>query len=188
VSSRAGNCGLALGYRESHAREGLVSNSSRQRGFSLLELLIVVAIIVTITVVAVPNLLRTRMTGNETSALKSLDTMNSALQQYYNEFNTYPHNQSDLGPPQSGPATKTAADFLDSVLAPADGSVATKAGYTFKYVAGPAEPDGNINTFTISGDPESYNHTGTHRFYMDEHGIVRYTIDGSQPTVASPAM
>lgn len=160
----------------------------RERGFSLLELLIVVAIIVTITVVAVPNLLQTRMTGNETSALKSLSVMNTACMQYYNEYNSYPHNQSDLGPPQSGPATKTAADFLDTVLAPSGGTVATKSGYTFRYVPGAAEPSGNVNSFSILADPETYGHTGKYRFYMDEHGIARYTTDGSQPSVTSPQM
>ena len=124
---------------------------NRERGFSLLELLIVVAIIVTITVVAVPNLLKTRMTGNETSAMASLKAMNEACAMYYGSYSSYPHNQSDLGAPQNGPATKTAADLLDSVLAPSGGTVASKSGYVFHYVAGAAEPSGNVNSYTIIG-------------------------------------
>jgi prepilin-type N-terminal cleavage/methylation domain-containing protein len=162
--------------------------NNRERGFSLLELLIVVAIIVTVTVVAVPNLLTTRMTGNETSALASLKAINEACQLYYNTYTSYPHNQSDLGPPQSGPATKTSADMLDSVLAPPNGTVASKSGYVFHYVPGAAEPSGNINTYTVYGDPENYSHTGVRRFYTDQHAIVRYTTDNSQPSAASPQM
>jgi type IV pilus assembly protein PilA len=162
--------------------------NKRERGFSLLELLIVVAIIVTITVVAVPNLLKTRMKGNETSALASLKAMNEACQLYYGTYSSYPHNQSDLGPPQSGPATKTAADFLDSVLAPPNGTVASKSGYLFHYVAGPAEPSGNINSYTIYADPENYDHTGVSRFYTDQKAIVRYTMDNSVPSASSPQM
>jgi len=162
--------------------------NKRERGFSLLELLIVVAIIVTITVVAVPNLLKTRMKGNETSALASLKAMNEACQLYYGTYSSYPHNQSDLGPPQSGTATKTAADFLDSVLAPPNGTVASKSGYVFRYVAGPAEPSGNVNSYTIYADPESYDHTGVSRYYTDQNAIVRYTMDNSPPSATSPQM
>src|SRR5580704_5884396 len=104
---------------------------TRDRGFSLLELLIVVAIIVTITVVAVPNLLKTRMRGNETSAMASLKAMTEACMMYYGSYSSYPKDQSDLGPPESGPAIKTAADLLDSVLAPPGSSVASKSGYLF---------------------------------------------------------
>jgi len=162
--------------------------NQRERGFSLLELLIVVAIIVTITVVAVPNLLKTRMTGNETSAMASLKAMNEACQMYYGNYTSYPHNQSDLGPPQNGPSSKTAADLLDSTLAPAGGTVASKSGYVFHYVAGAAEPSGNVNTYSIEADPESYGHTGERKFYTDQTAIIRYTSDGSQPSATSPQM
>jgi type IV pilus assembly protein PilA len=161
---------------------------TRDQGFSLLELLIVVAIIVTITVVAVPNLLKTRMRGNETSAMASLKAMNEACMMYYGSYSSYPKNQSDLGPPESGPATKTAADLLDSVLAPSGSTVASKSGYQFHYTAGASEPNGSVNTYMILADPESFDHTGTSRFYTDQRAVVRYTMDGSLPSAASPEM
>jgi prepilin-type N-terminal cleavage/methylation domain-containing protein len=162
--------------------------NNRERGFSLLELLIVVAIIVTITVVAVPNLLKTRMKGNETSAMASLKAMNEACVMYYSSYSSYPHIQSDLGPPQNGLASNTAADLLDSVLAPSGSTVASKSGYLFHYTAGAAEPSGSINSYTILADPESYDHTGVSRFYTDQRMIVRYTMDGSPASAISSLM
>lgn len=159
----------------------------RERGFSLLELLIVVAIIITITAIAIPNVLKMKMTaGNETSALGSLKAMNEACMAYYSSYNSYPHIQSDLGPPQNGPATKAAADLLDSVLAPASGTVASKSGYIFRYVAGPPAESGNVNSYTITADPETYERTGVKRFYTDQKATIRFTTDGTPATATSP--
>src|SRR5579863_9046408 len=157
----------------------------RERGFSLLELLIVVAIILIITTVAIPNLMHTRMSANETSALKSLQVFNGACVSYLSTYGTFPHNQSDLGPPANGTASKTGADILGSDLAPSGGAVASKSGYVFRYVAGPASQSGNINSYTITADPEEYNHSGTHRFYTDEKGAITFTTDNTAPTAAS---
>ena len=157
----------------------------RERGFSLLELLIVVAIILIITTVAIPNLIHTRMTANETSALKSLQVFNGACISYLSTYGSFPHSQSDLGPPVNGPVSKTGADILQSDLAPSAGMVASKSGYVFHYTAGAASQSGNINSYTIGADPEEYNHSGSRRFYTDEKGAITYTTDNTAPTPAS---
>jgi type IV pilus assembly protein PilA len=157
----------------------------RERGFSLLELLIVVAIILIITTVAIPNLIHTRMTANETSALKSLQVMNSACVSYLSNYGSFPHSQSDLGPPANGAISKTGADILGSDLAPASGAVASKSGYIFHYTPGAASQSGNINSYTITADPEQFKESGVRRFYTDEKGAVTFTTDNTAPTSAS---
>lgn len=158
----------------------------RERGFSLLELLIVVAIIVIITTVAVPNLIHTRSSTNEASALKSLQVLNTACVEYYSAYGSYPHNQSDLGPPANGTPTKTGADMAPPDLAPTGDTAASKAGYTFHYVPGQADVSGNIHTYSIVADPLQYKETGNRRFFSDQTTVVHYTIDGSAATAASP--
>ena len=157
----------------------------RARGFSLLELLIVVAIILIITTVAIPNLIHTRMTANEASALKSLQVMNGACISYLSNYGGYPHNQSDLGPPANGTVSKTGADILGSDLAPSGATVVSKSGYIFHYVAGAASPSGNVNSYTITADPEQFKESGVKRFYTDEKGAVTYTTDNTAATAAS---
>jgi type IV pilus assembly protein PilA len=160
----------------------------RERGFSLLELLIVVAIIVIITTVAIPRLIGTRSSANEASALKSLQVLNTACVQYYMTYGSYPHNQSDLGPPTNGALSKTAADMAPADLAPPGTAGASKAGYTFRYVAGQPDVNGNIHTYNLLADPLQYKETGVKRFFCDQTTVVRFTSDGSPATAASPLL
>jgi type IV pilus assembly protein PilA len=161
---------------------------TRDRGFSLIELLIVVAIIVIITAVAIPNLRTGRMQAQEAAALKALNTLTTVCTAYQTNYYSFPHALSDLGPPASGTPSKTAADLLNTVMAPPGGGPAVKDGYTFRYVAGPADDNGNIATYSITADPTSQNQTGVRRFYVDQTGTVRYTMDGSPATVLSPPL
>src|SRR5579863_7233765 len=109
---------------------------TKQKGFSLIELLIVVAIILIIAAIAIPNLLRARIAANEASAASSLRTIDTACITYNSTYNSYPASLSALGPSNGSTPTSTTADLLDQVLAPAGGvNVSTKSGYTFTYAS-----------------------------------------------------
>jgi type IV pilus assembly protein PilA len=151
-----------------------------QKGFSLIELLIVVAIILIIAAIAIPNLLRARIAANEASAVASLRTMNTASITYNSNYNAYASALSNLGPSNGATPTSTTADLLDGVLAPAGGgNTGTKSGYTFLY----AEPVANVG-YTITATPTSVNQTGVNYFYTDASGVIRKN-GGAAATVAS---
>lgn len=102
----------------------------KQAGFSILELLIVVGIIIIIAAIAIPNLLKARVAANEASAVGSLRAINSAqigYLQVYPDLGTYACQLSYLGPPLAGgPVNSTAADLIDMQLASG-----IKSGYNF---------------------------------------------------------
>src|SRR6266704_1418497 len=88
---------------------------NKQKGFSLIELLIVVAIILIIAAIAIPNLLRSKMAANEASAVGSLRTLNTSAVAYSTTYGNYPPTLASLGP--SATPSSSAADLIDSVLA-----------------------------------------------------------------------
>jgi type IV pilus assembly protein PilA len=121
---------------------------NKQKGFSLIELLIVVAIILIIAAIAIPNLLRAKIAANQASAVGSLRTLNTSCIAFSTSYGQYPAALTNLGPVASGStASSTSADLIDSVL-----SAGTKSGYTFKYTAGNANQSYTI-TATVRRDP-----------------------------------
>jgi type IV pilus assembly protein PilA len=155
---------------------------TKQKGFSLIELLIVVAIILIIAAIAIPNLLRARISANEASAVASLRTMNTASITYNSSYGNYPTTLSDLGPSNGATPTSTTADLLDSVLAPAGGgNTASKSGYTFTF----ASPVANVG-YTVNADPTSVNQTGVRHFYTDASGVVRVNLTQAAAVTDSP--
>ncbi len=140
----------------------------KNKGFSLIELLIVVAIILIIAAIAIPNLLRSRIAANEASAVGSLRTLNTVCVTYSSTYGGFPQALSDLAPPAAGaPPTARAADLIDSVLA-----AGTKSGYVFTYTPG-AAVGGTIPTYTINADPVTVGTTGQRYFFTDQSGVVR---------------
>jgi prepilin-type N-terminal cleavage/methylation domain-containing protein len=150
------------------------------RGFSLIELLIVVAIILIIAAIAIPNLLRSRIAANQASAVGSLRTLNTAEITYATTYNTgYTATLGDLGPNTAGNnPVATAAGLIDSVLAgsAANNAAATfssKSGYYFVYTPAGTDTSGRINTYQITATPISVGTTGTNFYYTDQSGVIR---------------
>jgi type IV pilus assembly protein PilA len=165
----------------------------RNDGFSLIELLIVVAIILIIAAIAIPNLLRSRMAANESSAVGSLRTINTADGTYLSVYgHSFAPSLTVLGGATTAtPDCKTAANLIDNILGGADPS--TKSGYTFAYTAGAADSGdttcGSVTTYTVQATALTYNGTGTRSFFTDNTGVIRGQDDaGAQATVADPPL
>ena len=150
-----------------------------QKGFSLIELLIVVAIILIIAAIAIPNLLRSRMAANEASAVGSLRTINTACVTYSTTYQSvgYPSTLAQLGPTSS--ADSSSADLIDSVL-----SAGTKSGYGFSF----AGVGGNTpNTgYSVVANPTSPGTSGQRGFYTDQSGVIRAVSSGTASSTSSP--
>jgi type IV pilus assembly protein PilA len=151
----------------------------KQKGFSLIELLIVVAIILIIAAIAIPNLLHSKMSANEASAVGSLSTLNTTCITYSTIYGGYPHTLANLGP--ATPATSAAADLIDSVLA-----TGTKSGYVFAYSPGATDANGNVLTYGITAEPVSVGATGTRFFFTDQSGVIRANTTGIANVSSTP--
>ena len=157
----------------------------KQKGFSLIELLIVVAIILIIAAIAIPNLLRARMAANESSAVGSIRTITTAQITYDSTYPTvgFANALSNLGgtgsPCVSSP---TNSCLIDNVLAQ-DGNPAGsgKSGYKFAVAAGPTA-GGVVVGFGAQGSPITVNQTGIRGFCSTEDGVVRVDPTGTCST------
>ena len=151
---------------------------NKKRGFSLIELLIVVAIILIIAAIAIPNLLRSRIAADEASAVGSLRTLNTAEITYNT---TYPNvgfacSLATLGPPASGSsASSSAAGLVDSNL-----SGGVKSGYSFTLLSSTCAPANGIKTtYDYGAAPVSPGVTGQRYFCTDLSGVIQYNASTS---------
>ena len=151
----------------------------KQKGFSLIELLIVVAIILIIAAIAIPNLLRSRIAATEASAVGSIRTLNTAQVTY---SSTYPDigfatDLFKLGPDAAGAGgTSTNSGLIDAILGCAT-SPCAKSGYKFTVAALPSGcgvAPTPCNTYTAVGEPVTPGQTGQRYFCSDQSGVIRF--------------
>lgn len=164
----------------------------RAKGFSLIELLIVVAIILIIAAIAIPNLVRSRIAANEASSVSTLRMLNNAEVTFALTFSSgYTENFTRLGPPLSGQqADVTRADLVDPVLAGlGPGGTATtftKGGYTFVYVPIGGTTLGAVTSYQITADPLIRGSSGQRSFFTNEPLLIRFNASTAATVSDAP--
>jgi len=141
-----------------------IRDNHHLKGFTLVEIMIVVAVIALLAAFAIPNFLRARVSANETAAQSSLRTVHTAVESYKSVGTSYPSDLSIL--------SSSTPPYIDSVL-----GAGSKQGYSFVLT-------GLANTFTATARPQTFGRTGERSFYVDESAVIRYTHENRDPTSA----
>jgi len=149
-----------------------MSNSKTRRGFSLIELLIVISIILIIVTVALPKLNNATRFAHETAAIKAIQTIHTMQVQYNSQYGRFATSLAELGPPASGGPTAASADLIGNDLAGGE-----KSGYKFTVT-------GVQGGYTINANPANYGTSGTRTFFSDQSMVVRENY-GPEPATAN---
>src|SRR3989338_4798948 len=139
-----------------------------ERGFTLVEIMIVVAIIALLASIAIPNVLRGRATANETAAIGNLRALLSSLEMYRSVNNAYPANWSSMQqatPPFYPMPFSTTTSNIGQVV----------QGYTYAYTAGATGA-----TYTMTATPGA--NTGSRGFFTNESGLTRHCLASTSST------
>ena len=149
---------------------------NRRRGFSLIELLIVISIILIIITVAVPKFQKAQMGARELGAIKAIQTLHQAQVQYQSQFGRYACTLKETGPSVSGPASPSAADLIGDDLSSGEIS-----GYRFTLTC-------SAGGYHITAAPVVFGASGNRTFYSDQTMVIHQNFSTELPTAASPEM
>jgi prepilin-type N-terminal cleavage/methylation domain-containing protein len=151
-------------------------------GFSLIELLIVVAVILVIAAIAIPNFIRSKMRANETGAVANLRTISTAEVVYSTTYGIgYSPTLIALGGNNPPVPDATQAGLIDGVL----GS-GSKSGYGYTYAVTNSDANGHVVSYSINADPLNVGVTGDRHFYTDETDIIRFNTSAPATSTDSP--
>jgi type IV pilus assembly protein PilA len=151
-------------------------SNRRRRGFSLIELLIVISIILIIAAIAVPKMNKQLMLAREQAAIRQIGTVHQAETQYYSQYGQYACTLAQLGPPASGAASPAAADIIPKSLA--DGK---NTGYVFTVACSPTG-------YMVNANPESFGGSGSRCFYSDQSLAIHQSFTAEPANANSPEL
>ncbi len=143
-------------------------------GFSLIELLIVLAIVSVVLAIAVPIFNTAHANANETVVIREMQSIHQAQVQYLSQFGEYASALSELGPPPDGVGGPHAAKLIPASLASGE-----KNGYTFLMTRTPLG-------FSVNANPKVFGRNGRRTFYIDEDGVVHQNWGQDAATANSP--
>ncbi len=151
---------------------------SRERGFSLIELLIVIAIIMLIMAIAIPQYNKSKEAGQELVATEEMRTIMSQETAYFSLFGKYA-TLAQLGPPAQGAQDGPNADGL----IPAGLASGSSGGYNFTVAV-----TQNGSGYTINASPKIFNSTGRRTFFADETNVIHQNFGQDPATANSPEL
>ncbi|MGH9534908.1 MAG: prepilin-type N-terminal cleavage/methylation domain-containing protein [Terriglobales bacterium] len=151
------------------------------RGFSLIELLIVITIILIIAAIAIPKLISVKEVANEAAAVSDMHVIQVAETAYVGAYGGFSATLADLGGTPGNLPTATAAQLLNSDL----GETSPQSdGYVFTYAPQGITP---VQLFTINADPVLVGVTGVRHFFSDQSAVVRWNV-GAPASVTDPVL
>lgn len=148
-----------------------------RHGFTLVEIMIVVAVIGLLVALSIPVLLRARVSANEGVTEGNIRTLSTAIENFRSDQVpvSYPANLMVLTIPGAQPP------YIDTALA-----AGTRSGYQYTYVPGGVDGAGNFNQYTLNADPVSPGFTGNNGYFVDESGVIRAANPGPANAGSTP--